>query len=101
VVQLARPGHVQQIEVDTAYFKGNFPHQVSCNAALLRGAPGADLADACLAWPVLLAPQLLAADRVARFDVSSSSHGSVSHVRINMHPDGGMSRVRVFGRPDE
>jgi allantoicase len=100
VVQLARPGWVHQVEVDTAYFKGNFPHQVSCNAALLREAPGADLAYQCLAWPVLLAPQLLAADSVARFDVRSGSDGPVSHVRVNMHPDGGMSRVRVFGRPD-
>jgi allantoicase len=98
ILQLGRPGTIERIEVDTAHFKGNFPHQVSMHAALLTTAAPENLASECLYWPVLLEPQLLKADTVHSFDSVVRNAGVVSHVRVNMHPDGGMSRVRLFGR---
>jgi allantoicase len=100
VLRLGQPGRVEYVEIDTAHFKGNFPHQVSINAALLRDAPDADLTSQCLYWPLLLEPQLLQADHVVRFGVELRDLGVISHLRVNMHPDGGLSRVRVFGRPE-
>jgi allantoicase len=99
IVRLGCSGRISGVELDTAHFKGNYPHQVSLHAALVRESDG-DLASECLHWPVLLEPELLHADSVVQFRAPLRNLGSVSHVRINMHPDGGLSRVRLFGLPD-
>jgi allantoicase len=58
------------------------------------------LTSQCLYWPLLLEPHLLQADHVVQFRAELRDLGSISHVRVNMHPDGGLSRVRFFGQPD-
>jgi allantoicase len=98
VLRLGHAGTIERIEIDTAHFKGNYPHQVSVNAALLGAQGAADLASQCLYWPPLLEPRLLQADHVHSFVSELRDVGRVSHVRVNMHPDGGLSRVRLFGR---
>jgi allantoicase len=101
IVRLGCSGRIQFVEVDTAYFKGNYPHQISINAAYVREPAEADLAGLCLDWPVLVEPQLLQADSVVQFRTQVRDLGCVSHVRVNMHPDGGLSRVRLFGLPEQ
>jgi allantoicase len=101
ILRLGHPGRIRHVEFDTAHFKGNFPHQVSINGALLSGADDAGLASQCLYWPVLMEPQSLKADEVQRFSTQLRDLGRISHVRINMHPDGGLSRVRLFGVPEQ
>jgi allantoicase len=100
LLRLGHPGRIEGVEIDTAHFKGNYPHQVSVQAALLRESSEADLVSQCLYWPVLLEPQLLQADHVQIFRSPLHDLGVVSHVRVNMHPDGGMSRVRLLGQPE-
>jgi allantoicase len=100
LLRLGIPGRVQYVEVDTAHFKGNFPHQVSLHAVRLHDAPDTDLAAQSLYWAPLLEAHLLQADSVARFEEELQDVGTVSHVRVNMHPDGGLSRIRVFGYPE-
>jgi allantoicase len=100
IFRLGHPGRIQYVEFDTAHFRGNFPHQISINGALLPGAHDAGLASQCLYWPVLMDPQPLKADEVHRFSTQLRDLGCISHVRVNMHPDGGLSRVRLFGRPE-
>jgi allantoicase len=100
LVRLGHAGRIEGVEIDTAHFKGNYPHQVSVHGALLREDGAADLVSQCLYWPVLLEPQLLQADQVQTFRSQLHDLGVVSHVRVNMHPDGGMSRVRLLGRPE-
>ncbi len=97
IVRLGHPGRIRQVDIDTAHFKGNFPHQVSINAALVPAADAADLTGQCLYWPELLAPQPLKADAIASFRSEVCDVGPVSHARINIHPDGGLSRVRLLG----
>jgi allantoicase len=99
ILALGHPGQLEAVEIDTAHFKGNFPHQVSINAALLPELGEADLSSECLHWPVLLEPQLLKADHLHRFRLSAKTAGPVSHLRLNIHPDGGLSRFRAFGKP--
>ena len=48
-------------------------------------------------WPTLLAESRLAADSVHSFAVDSAT--PVSHIRFNLHPDGGVSRLRLWGLP--
>ena len=99
ILQLGHRGRIQAVEIDTAHFKGNFPHQISINAALLADAGDADLTSQCLYWPELLEPQRLQADHLHRFDLGARAGDPVSHLRVNIHPDGGVSRVRVLGSP--
>lgn len=100
ILQLGHRGRVTAVEIDTAHFKGNFPHQVSIQAMGLSEESDGDLASRCLYWPTLLEPQLLQADAVHRFAAELCGLGPVTHLRVNMHPDGGMSRVRIFGVPE-
>jgi allantoicase len=100
ILRLGHPGLIRHIEVDTAHFKGNFPHQISCNAAFLPAAPDGGLGSQSLYWPALLEPKPLHADAVVRFSTELLALGCVSHVRVNIHPDGGLSRVRIVGIPD-
>lgn len=99
ILRLGTPGRIESIDVDTAHFKGNFPHQISINAALLEGAADTDLRSQSLYWPVLLEPQFLKADNLVRFEEVVRDVGPVSHLRVNLHPDGGISRLRCFGKP--
>jgi allantoicase len=100
LLRLGHTGRIECVEIDTAHFKGNYPHQVSVQAALLRESSEAELISQCLYWPALLDPQLLQADQVQSFRSQLHTLGAVSHVRVNMHPDGGMSRIRLLGQPE-
>lgn len=101
IVALAGPGRVERIELDTAHYKGNYPHEVSLQAALLGAErPAEALVTEAMFWPQLLAPQPMRPDELHAFGADSlAALGPVDHVKVNLHPDGGLSRVRVFGRP--
>jgi allantoicase len=103
VLRLGHPGTIERVEIDTAHFKGNYPDRASLRAAFI--VPGAEpalatLIDASAAWPVLLPERELGADRVHVFTDELAAVGAVSHVRLAIHPDGGVSRLRLFGRLD-
>jgi allantoicase len=105
VVKLAVRATVESIVVDTAHFKGNYPDACSMQAADLTGTTG-DLPTlvtaASMFWQEILPEQKLAADRIHTFDGNLvKKAAAVTHVRLNIHPDGGVSRLRVFGQPAE
>ena len=97
IVALGTPGKIERVEVDTAHFKGNFPDRVSLEATLAE--TGASVADASQDWQTLLPEQKLDPDRQHEFAAELESIGAVSHVRMSIYPDGGVSRLRLFGRP--
>ena len=97
LIALGTPGTIQRIEVDTAHFKGNYPDRCSLQGAFLPGLDEAAMPAQSQFWATLLAETRLAADNVQSFAVESS--GPVSHVRFNLHPDGGVSRLRLWGVP--
>ncbi len=94
VVRLGAPGIVAGVVVDTAFFTGNFPPRASLDGAAIEGHPSADellKAD----WQPLLPLSELAGDTANAFAVDSERR--VTHVRLNIHPDGGVARLRVHG----
>lgn len=99
ILALGHSGRVRYVDIDTAHFKGNFPHQVSIQGALLAGECDAHVVSQSMYWASLLEPQFLQPDSEHRFQSVLRDVGPVSHVRVNIHPDGGLSRVRVFGQP--
>lgn len=99
IVALAAPGVVERVEVDTAHFKGNFPDRCSLQAALVEQAAQQALVTQSMFWPQLLGEKTLEADAIHGFSGADlSALGPVSHVRFNIFPDGGVSRLRLFGR---
>ncbi|MGA0601931.1 allantoicase [Caulobacter sp. KR2-114] len=97
VLELGAAGIVEELEVDTAHFKGNYPDRCSVQAALTAdGAPEA-IAAAAEAWPELLPETKLRADHVHVFR-GLAPLGPVRFIRLNIFPDGGVSRLRVRGR---
>ncbi len=99
IVELGHPGVVERIEVDTAHFKGNYPDRCSLQAAFLPGAPLETVIAQSIYWSDLLTEQKLSADHVHVFEVAAEHRERVSHVRFNIVPDGGVSRLRLFGTP--
>jgi allantoicase len=99
VVKLATPGNVQRIEVDTAHYKGNFPDACSIEGCYLREHI-LDFANAKdIEWKELLPRTKLQADHRHFFEQELRAAGPFTHVRLNIYPDGGVSRLRVHGRP--
>ena len=94
VLSLGCAGRVEEIEIDTAHFKGNYPDRCSVDGALTPGA-----GPPATGWRALLPEQKLRPDAEHRFSQELIDHDPVDQVRINIFPDGGLSRVRIFGRP--
>ena len=97
IIKLGRPGKIHRIEVDTSHFKGNFPESCSlevCNA-VDRGAE--ELTDLSTPWTTVLPRTKLQAHTRHFFAEELSDSGVASHVRFSIFPDGGVSRLRVYG----
>lgn len=99
IVALARPGIIRRIEVDTAHFKGNYPDRCSLQAARVTGGTDGSLVTQAMFWPELLGEQALSMDSVHVFEPGGAASGIVTHVRFNIFPDGGVSRLRLWGEP--
>ena len=99
IIALGAPTIIEKLEIDTAHFKGNFPDRASVAAARLDGANTGDVTAEAMFWPEILPPQKLSADHVHQFTEQITPHSEpVTHVKLNIYPDGGVSRFRVFGR---
>lgn len=99
LIALGHPGVIERIEIDTAHFKGNFPDRCSIQAARVEGGTPESLVTQSMFWEELLPEQPMRADAIHVFRSELRALGPVSHVRFNMIPDGGVSRLRLWGRP--
>ncbi len=97
IIKLGVPGIIRRIEVSTAHFKGNFPESCAIDACFAANAAGDSGADAPKEWKPLLAKSLLKANARHVFAKQLLKVGPATHVRLNIYPDGGISRLRVFG----
>jgi allantoicase len=100
IIELGHPGKVEQIILDTAFFKGNYPDRCSLQAAMVTAGTAASIVTQSQFWQELLPAQKMAMDKVHEFSEAVQDIGTVSHVRVNVFPDGGLSRVRILGKID-
>jgi len=97
VLELGTFGKVGEVVVDTAHFKGNYPDRCAIQAsARAHGAPH-EIAAQAETWPVLLPEVKLQADHVHTFKAELADLGPIRFVRLNIYPDGGVSRLRLMG----
>src|SRR5438876_4904660 len=102
VLRLGARGVIERIELDTSHFKGNFPESAGlegCDAPDLTGAaPPPSAAD----WRELVPSAKLRADARQRFRIANAARlPPVTHVRLNIYPDGGVARSGLWGRVAE
>jgi allantoicase len=95
IVRLGTPGSIERIEIDTNHFKGNYPDSASVDGIF---APDAALTVLAAAeWMTLLPQTKLKPHFRHLFSRQVRDVGPISHVRLNIYPDGGISRFRVHG----
>lgn len=99
ILELGRPGTVEQVEIDTAFFKGNYPDRAEIRGAMVSRIN--DIETASEKWPVLLPESKLQMDQSHVYDKELQDIGVVSHIRMNIFPDGGVMRLRVRGTPHD
>ncbi|WP_343681913.1 allantoicase [Acinetobacter baylyi] len=98
LLALGQAGKIEKIEIDTAHFKGNYPAQVSIQAIYIEDATDPQLIPQSMFWPFLLEAQDMQMDHIHSYLTEVLAHEKVSHIRVNMIPDGGISRVRLWGK---
>jgi allantoicase len=96
LVRLGARGTVTAVEVDTNHFKGNYPDRCSIDGVDFASGRITELV-ASAAWSPLLPVTKLSADTRHFFVSEIAPQAPVSHVRLNIYPDGGVSRLRIWG----
>ena len=94
IMRLGARGVLRGVVVDTSFFRGNFPESCSIDGVSL--SPLASIDEILVAkWQPLLAQTKLQGDSENKFGVDGTY--AVSHLRLNIFPDGGVARLRVHG----
>ncbi len=97
VVRLGKPGTLDKIELDTNHFKGNFPDRVSLEGILSRHKADARAKVPKGKWIPVLAKTKLRGHTRHFFTKQLLSKGPFDYLRMRIFPDGGISRMRVWG----
>ncbi|MEK1906047.1 MAG: allantoicase [Pseudomonas sp.] len=97
IIALGHAGVIEDVLVDTLHYKGNYPDSCSIQAAYVKGGTDAQIETQSLFWRELLPSQKLQMNTEQRFSALNDL-GPVTHVRLNIFPDGGVSRLRLFGK---
>lgn len=93
VVKLGTTGTLHRVEVDTSFFRGNYPESCTIEGGAFDGGKVEEIG-----WRSLLASSKLQAHTRHLFSKELADLGAITHVRFNIYPDGGVSRLRLFGR---
>lgn len=96
IVRLGHPGLVSKVEIDTNHFKGNYPDRASLEGCFAPNVIAENLG--AVPWHTILPETKMSANTRHFFTAKDlQASGPFSHVRLNMFPDGGISRLRVHG----
>ena len=90
IIKLGSPGVISTIEVDTSYFTGNFPPFFS-----LEGCYSSEIPNDDDDWILLKTKTSLIGDKKNNFDIKSTK--TVNYIRLQIFPDGGVARLRLYG----
>jgi len=96
ILKLGSPCIIERVLVDTLHFKGNFPDSCSiegCNAPDIKKK---EILSNIVEWKEILSQSKLVANQESVFILNLNS--PMTHIRFNIFPDGGVSRLRILGR---
>jgi len=99
ILRLGKPGMIKELDIDTNHFVGNFPSHASVDACQVP--PFTALGEIMdeVEWTEILSRVELQGDSQNRFAIHYEE--SFTHLRLNIYPDGGVARFRVYGQPEE
>ena len=99
IIKFGITGSILKVIVDTNHFKGNYPDCMSLEAVFLE--PEQELT-AETEWQTVISKRPIFAHRQHVFikEIETSPVHEFSHVRVNIFPDGGLSRVKIIGKPN-
>ncbi len=97
ILKLGAPGIVRGVVIDTSFYTGNYPESASIEGCAMRGTPSVTaLLSNDTRWTTLLPRTTLVGDATNAFAVTAAPE-RVTHLRLTIHPDGGVARLRVHG----
>lgn len=96
IVKLSTRGIIENILIDTCHFKGNYPDRCSLEGCDLPLS--SDFSAGDVQWQPVLPESRLQADTQHTFKDEIINRGPFTAVRLNIFPDGGISRMRIFGK---
>ena len=99
ILKAACPGILTKISISTKFFKGNFPDRFSLESCFLGTANTDQLLNQENLWKPLLHETPMIADSWHEYEKELRHQDPVSHIRLNIFPDGGIARFRGFGDP--
>ena len=97
ILKLGRPGTIRKIEVDTNHFKGNYPDMCSIEGCYAPETSTEKLMRTDTRWNQILVKTKLQPDTRHFFEQELSPIDNCTHIRLNIFPDGGVSRLRIWG----
>ena len=100
ILKLAAPGSIKKIIVDTNFFKGNFPDSCSIEGCYNPEREDDEITKQDIEWKEILPKSKLKGNIENTFETEIKSDLKFSHIRLNIFPDGGVSRLRIFGIPE-
>lgn len=95
IVKLGQPGEISRLTLQTHHFKGNYPDRAAVDGLYWPGASPSALVNNP-DWQPILSETPLRADDSRDFPTAAS--GPWTHLRLRIYPDGGISRLRAWGR---
>ena len=96
ILRLGHLGEIKKIIVDTKHFKGNYPD--SCTIDYCNVTNDEAVLNNNVQWNPLLKNKKLSANQEHHFEQSTiENHAAVSHIKLKIYPDGGISRLRILG----
>ncbi len=99
IIKLGCPGMINKIEIDTHHFKGNYPDKCSLQAAYIpKKISNNSIINKSIKWKSMLNKVKLNANKKHNFKNKIMKNNKINFIRINIYPDGGISRVRAFGK---
>jgi allantoicase len=97
IIRLGKEGTIRRVEVDTSWFKGNYPESCSLESARVEGQELTESELSSLEWREILPRTRLQAHTRHFFEDEIRETMQATHVRFNIFPDGGVSRLRIMG----
>ena len=98
IVRLAHKGVIEKILIDTCHFKGNYPDSCLIEGCSISIPEEDKLKTDNIKWTAILPQSKLKADHEHFFEEEIVNKGPFTHVRLSIFPDGGVSRMRLWGR---
>ena len=91
ILKLGKPGRIHKVDIDTSHFNGNQPSKISLDVCSSKK----NVPETNQKWTNILSKKTTGPNRHHFFNVKKTL--IITHVRLNIFPDGGVARLRLFG----